>query len=99
MRWWDENAVLFPEAAVIEDHVRERLPAVEIPNAARYRYKPRKPVFFGHYWMRGEPTIQSPLAACMDFSVAKEGKLVAYRWNGEQTLSNEGFHYVESGQS
>lgn len=98
VRWWDENATLFPDAAVIEDHIRESLPAVEIPKAARYRYEPLKPVFFGHYWMKGEPTIQSPLAACMDFSVAKEGKLVAYRWNGEQTLSNEGFYYVESGQ-
>jgi len=99
VRWWDENAVLFPDAAVIEDHIRADLPAIEIPKAARYRYEPRKPVFFGHYWMGGEPTIQSPLAACMDFSVAKKGKLVAYRWNGEQTLSNEGFHYVVSGET
>ncbi|AWI81775.1 metallophosphoesterase [Parazoarcus communis] len=99
VRWWDEGATLYPEAAMIEEHIRARLPAVEIPEAARYRYEPQRPVFFGHYWMSGHPSIQSTLAACTDFSVAKQGKLVAYRWNGEQKLSNEGFHYVQDGRT
>ena len=32
--------------------------------------------------------------ACLDFSVAKGGFLCAYRWNGEQKLSNENFVWV-----
>ena len=46
-----------------------------------------KPIFLGHYWMEGT---QAPLAsniACVDYSVAKPGgKLVAYRWNGVQSI-------------
>jgi len=36
--------------------------------------------------------------ACLDYSVAGKsgGKLVAYRWDGEQALSNDKFVYVET---
>ena len=46
------------------------------------------PVFFGHYWLDpGETEILSPRLACLDFSVAKGGRLGAYRWNrGDRSL-------------
>lgn len=51
-----------------------------------------KPVFVGHYWLEGEhPQLLAPNVACLDYSVAKDGFLCAYRWNGEQTLSNSHF--------
>jgi hypothetical protein len=51
------------------------------------------PVFFGHYWLQSErPTILAPNVACLDYSVAKGGMLVAYRWDGERVLSDHGFH-------
>lgn len=51
------------------------------------------PVLFGHYWMPGdfEPAPLEPNVACLDYSVAKEGRLCAYRWNGEATLRRDGF--------
>lgn len=55
------------------------------------------PVLFGHYWMKAERPV--PLAhnvACVDYSVAKEGLLVAYRWNGETELVEENFIWVEA---
>ena len=43
------------------------------------------PVFIGHYWLEdAEPTLQSSNVVCLDYSVAKDGFLVAYRWYGEQ---------------
>jgi hypothetical protein len=37
------------------------------------------PIFFGHYWLKEEnPTISKSNAKCLDFSVAKNGHLVAY---------------------
>ena len=46
-----------------------------------------KPVFIGHYWMRGaKPELLAPNVACVDWSVAKGGFLCAYRWDGEQEL-------------
>ncbi|MAS96905.1 MAG: phosphoesterase [Verrucomicrobiales bacterium] len=52
------------------------------------------PVFFGHYWIPASeaPRPQRSNIACLDYSVAKPGgKLVAYRWDGEQTLDSEKF--------
>jgi hypothetical protein len=51
-----------------------------------------KPVFFGHYWLEGEkPMVQAPNVCCVDYSVAKKGKLVAYRFDGETELRQEKF--------
>jgi hypothetical protein len=49
-----------------------------------------KPVFFGHYWMsHTEINVQRDNVCCIDFSVAKEGLLVGYRFSGEQKLLME----------
>jgi len=53
-----------------------------------------KPVFIGHYWLRGAPRLQSPLVCCTDYSVAKGGALVAYRWSGEVVLDARNFVFV-----
>ncbi|MGB7329317.1 MAG: metallophosphoesterase, partial [Rubripirellula sp.] len=54
------------------------------------------PVFVGHYWLTGTPTPLAANVACTDYSVAKGGKLVAYRWDGESELSADKFHWVET---
>ena len=51
-----------------------------------------KPVFVGHYWLSAhQPELLAENVACLDYSVAKNGFLCAYRWNGEQKLNNENF--------
>ena len=57
-------------------------------------YSEQIPVFFGHYWLQGKPQIQTDYTACLDYSVAKNGKLVCYRWNGESRLKNENFFHI-----
>lgn len=57
------------------------------------------PVFVGHYWLMGTPTPLAANVACTDYSVAKGGKLVAYRWDGESVLSPEKFHWVGKGDA
>ncbi len=50
------------------------------------------PVFFGHYWMNDDPP--RPLSnnvACVDYSIAKGGRLCAYRWDGERKLGADKF--------
>ncbi|HIP33568.1 MAG TPA: phosphoesterase [Bacteroidia bacterium] len=53
--------------------------------------KTEKPVFFGHYWLDGKPSLFNDNICCLDYSIAKKGKLVAYRYNFENKLSNEKF--------
>lgn len=57
-------------------------------------YQDSTPVFFGHYWLNDEPRLLAPNAVCLDYSVAKQGKLVGYRWQGERTLRPEGLVWV-----
>ncbi len=51
-----------------------------------------KPVFFGHYWLSEEsPKLQNQKVCCLDYSIAKAGKLVAYRFDGEKELDEGKF--------
>ncbi|WP_206017961.1 hypothetical protein [Rhodohalobacter barkolensis] len=45
-----------------------------------------RPVFFGHYWLQGNPSLYRENICCLDYSVAKGEKLVAYRFDGEEKL-------------
>ena len=54
------------------------------------------PIFVGHYWMQGKPQILSTKVACLDYSAASTGPLVAYRWHGETELHNAGFVEVNA---
>jgi hypothetical protein len=65
----------------------DELPNLKLPRD--FRYLESKPVFFGHYWLNGSPSITAPNAACLDFSVANSGYLTAYRWSGEGTLTQD----------
>jgi hypothetical protein len=59
-----------------------------------------KPVFVGHYWLSANrPEVLAENVACLDYSVAKGGFLCAYRWNGEQKLSNDSFIWVKGGRT
>lgn len=48
----------------------------------------------GHYWFKGTPKKLADNVACLDYSVARGGKLVAYRFDGEQVLDNDKFVFV-----
>jgi len=52
------------------------------------------PVFVGHYWLTGTPAPLAANVACTDYSVARGGKLVAYRWDDESELSADKFHWA-----
>jgi hypothetical protein len=52
------------------------------------------PIFFGHYWLKGTPMLLGPRHACLDWSVAKGGRLCAYRFDGEQTLDPRNLIHV-----
>lgn len=89
-RWWDEDATTFRSAALIPPQDQALLPEDPLPEDARMRYDCVKPVFFGHYWMTGQPQILSAHSCCVDYSAARDSEpLVAYRFDGEPTLSND----------
>lgn len=92
LRWWDNSATTFRTAALGLDGREDELPDTLLP--IDFSYSATSPVFFGHYWLKDHPRITAPKAACLDFSVAKQGFLTAYRWSGETDLLEENIFSV-----
>lgn len=96
-RWWAAGATTLATAALIPGGSLacdggEFAPLPDDPIAADLPVAPTgSPVFYGHYWRKGTPSIDTDTVACLDWSVAKGGPLVAYRWSGETTLDNANF--------
>jgi hypothetical protein len=94
VRWWQEDLSTYRKAAIGPPADMAMIP--EVPMPAQWRTYPYvgPPVLFGHYWFTGEPEVISPRFACVDYSVANGGPLVAYRWDGESQLSSEKLAWV-----
>ena len=88
LRWWDPAAMSFRAAALVPEAMREALPEEPLPPALQLKVPADKPIFFGHYWLRGTPQVLGDCVACVDYSAGAHGPLVAYRWDGEARLDN-----------
>ena len=94
LRWWDGNATTLRAAALIPPGTQlfasdgtevDELPDEPLDSVVP-PYTGPEPVLFGHYWWRKESAEEiNPLATCLDYSVAKNGVLRAYRWDGKAT--------------
>lgn len=102
-RWWQSGATSYKEAAIVPPETQAVLPDEHIRADLLPGYDGKKPLFLGHYWLQAEkPVPLTEHIACLDYSVANEhvdaqsqhGKLVAYRWQGEKTLSSDHFVWV-----
>ncbi|MBT8086610.1 MAG: metallophosphoesterase [Gammaproteobacteria bacterium] len=98
MRWFDPNVTTYQEAFMGPEKARSHIPEDPIgaDHVIQYSHSD-PPVFVGHYWLDDGPKVLAPNVACLDYSVAagSGGKLVAYRWDGEQQLSDQKFEFVE----
>jgi len=95
LKWWCNSTTRLEEVALTLN--KHQLPQSTldhvVPSEALIGYSPANPpLFFGHYWLDESPQRLAPNVACLDYSVAKQGKLVAYRWDGEMIIDNEKFH-------
>jgi hypothetical protein len=93
VRWWDEKATTYRGAAMLPPTECAALPDLPIPAHARIA-RTDEPVFFGHYWLTGTPSLQSRQAVCVDYSAGNGGPLVAYRFDAEPELSTERLMWV-----
>ncbi|MBO0356515.1 metallophosphoesterase [Hymenobacter sp. BT186] len=90
-RWWrDPQQCTYQEYYLEPIESLNPLPVDYAALTDAWHYQDDTPVFFGHYWLRGTPQVLGPHAVCLDYSVAKGGELVAYRWHGEQELTPAG---------
>lgn len=101
-RWWELGGITYRDLAMVPPEAIEEIPHDPIPEDVRPGYEGDKPLFVGHYWLTGIPEPLTPHIACLDYSIAAghtasggNGKLCAYRWDGETELDAEKFVWVE----
>lgn len=92
--WWQDDLSSYRKAAIGPPGDMAMIPDVPLPAERGAHAYSGPPVLFGHYWFTGKPEVISPQFACLDFSVANGGPLVAYRWDGEAELSSEKIVWV-----
>ena len=81
VKWWNSDAQNWRQVAMSVPNV-DQLPDEPLPDdlfATIYPVRD-KPVFFGHYWMFGEPELQSANTLCLDYSAGTDGPLVTYSY-------------------
>ncbi len=100
VRWWDQDACTLREVAdvrgvtLLDGSPYPPLPADPVDEFYRsVIYTESVPVIYGHYWFQWERHREdwTTHTACVDFSAVAGGKLVAYRWSGEPTISWENY--------
>jgi hypothetical protein len=97
IRWWEPGPHTYRSLFMGPESAEAHIPDRPVSTDYQLEYGPGEPpVFLGHYWLDGEPAPLTDNVACLDYSVARAGgHLVAYRWDGEQTLSAEKFVAVK----
>ena len=96
IKWW-ENPLEATYKSISVEPI-DNLPEIPIESSILqsndYYQSNDKKVFFGHYWLKGEPSLYKENICCLDYSVAKNGKLVAYRLDNDNKLDEKNFIYV-----
>lgn len=94
VRWWQDDLSTYRKAAIGPPGDMDMIPDAPMPGDWVGHPYAGPPVLFGHYWFSGTPTVISKRFACLDYSAARDGPLVAYRWDGESELSSEKLAWV-----
>lgn len=96
IKWWEDPSKMTYKSISVEpihNLPEKTIELSELESPDFYRGDEKK-VFFGHYWLNGEPSLYKDNICCLDYSIAKKGKLVAYRLNDENVLDSRNLVYV-----
>ncbi|CAA0096408.1 Bis(5'-nucleosyl)-tetraphosphatase PrpE [asymmetrical] [BD1-7 clade bacterium] len=99
--FWAKNAETYNDVIFQPDPLPEQLADNRLSTHDRdklfYYSSKEKPLFIGHYWLSGAPSIVTDNIACLDYSAVSGGRLVAYRMDvGDHRLSQDGFVSVDA---
>jgi hypothetical protein len=83
IKWWEDPSTATYSSISIEPLDLPDIPITPLPNTGFYPSEDKR-VFFGHYWLKGQPALFKNNICCLDYSVAKGGKLVAYRMDQKE---------------
>lgn len=96
IKWWEDPFEMTYKKISVEhlSNLPETAIDLSLLKVNDYYKKDDKFVFFGHYWLRGEPSLYRENICCLDYSVAKGGYLVAYSFDEEPKLDRHKLTYL-----
>jgi hypothetical protein len=94
VRWWLGHPTSYRDGSLATGLCYEDMPETVLPEVVVPGHDGAAPVFIGHYWLTGDRSPLAPKVASVDYSVARNGPLVAYRWSGEDVI--EALKFVSS---
>lgn len=86
---WRHWANDLRDIAIVPAGSEDAVPDIPTPAEHRLGEVEGAPILFGHHWFSGPLKLETPKVACLDWSAAKGGPLVAYRWDGEAELRHD----------
>ena len=97
--WWlSGNDLTYRDLAMVPSDIISQIPHEPVPQHLQVGYDVTKPLFIGHYWMNGTPSLINKHIACLDWSIAADNipnaKLCAYQWRGESELTADHMVWV-----
>jgi hypothetical protein len=95
LKWWLSKSESLAHAGYAPGTDLSHMAHLPAPEKIPGYHEANPPCFNGHYWMLGTPEPLSHNIACLDYSVGKGGKLVAYRWEGESSLTTDNFMSIK----
>ncbi len=99
VKFWEKNPQSYKDIAFQPDPLPEALVGKTLDDGHKakllYYAREQKPLFVGHYWQSSIPAPVASNLACLDYSAVHNGRLVAYRMDGETELSADKFVWVD----
>lgn len=98
-KFWAKSPSTYRDVVFQPDPLPEDIALRDLDEQEKHNlleYSPdNPPIFIGHYWLSGDPKPLRDNVACLDYSAVKDGKLVAYRFDGEQKIHKDKFVWVD----
>lgn len=91
VRWWLEHPATYRDGSLATSHGIGEMPEITLPSVVLLGHDGASPIFVGHYWLSGDHAPLASKVASVDYSVARSGPLVAYRWDGEEHIEAANF--------
>lgn len=91
-KWWEETEGKNYRKVAVKPNPKIPKKKVKLQLKDRSYADHKKPLFVGHYSMRGEPELLLPNMACVDW-VKRRNRIVVYRFSKEQVLSEKNLVY------
>lgn len=97
VKWWlNPQQVSLEEWSFAEDMEGNRKEEFDPSrHHSDYYSEEQMPIFFGHYWLSGEPKPERSNVCCLDYSIGNGEKLAAYRHDGEERLTKSKIRWIE----